>query len=109
VHGGIRRHCTVGKGDTPPVARHNTNTAFQLDPDLVQAGILALLVATREDGSRPDAKERPRTEVVLSDVGFPIAAIARLVGRPYETVKSTLRRSRSSGVLVRAEGIDEPA
>lgn len=70
-----------------------------LDRDLVEAGLLAILIATRDDASATrQGKAAPAgrpTEIVLADVGFSISDIARVTGKPYETVKMRLRRARA--------------
>lgn len=66
-----------------------------LDDAMVLAGILALLIAERED--RLGDEPMRRTEVVLADAGISMGQIARLTGKKYETVKTTLRRARSKG------------
>jgi DNA-directed RNA polymerase specialized sigma24 family protein len=78
-----------------------------LDSELVQAGLLALAVASREDalvaqrGKNPSSRS---TEEILAEVGFAIADIARLTGRPYETVKTKLRRARTRAAKVGVAG-----
>lgn len=69
-----------------------------LDSDLVQAGLLALQVALRDDAlasQQGKSLNSRSTEEILVDVGFAIADIARLTGRPYDTVKTKLRRARA--------------
>ena len=56
--------------------------------------ILAILVAEREErlgrgGGAP-------TELLLSDVGLDYGAISRVIGRPYKTVQTTIRRAREA-------------
>jgi hypothetical protein len=60
---------------------------------LLLAGLLALTI--QRDFGEHDSSPGKRPEVVLADVGMTIGQIARLTGRNYETVKSTLRRARS--------------
>jgi DNA-directed RNA polymerase specialized sigma24 family protein len=55
--------------------------------------LLALIIADREERSE-DTPHR-KTEVVLADAGLGLSDIAALTGRKYESVKSTLRRSKS--------------
>lgn len=85
-----------------------------LDSDLVQAGLLALQVALREDASASQQGKNLNsrsTEEILADVGFTIADIARLTGRPYDTVKTKLRRARSrvptSGLPTRVQEVTD--
>ncbi len=56
--------------------------------------LVALRVAEREPATDSD---RNRAELVLSDLGFNIQDIALLTRKKYETVKSTVRRSKTSG------------
>jgi DNA-directed RNA polymerase specialized sigma24 family protein len=56
------------------------------------AGLLALTLAERLERSS-GTDPRP-VELILSGAGFSIGEIAQLTGRPYETVKTTLRRGR---------------
>jgi DNA-directed RNA polymerase specialized sigma24 family protein len=81
-----------------------------LDAELVQAGLLALQVALREDAIAASQGKGPKprsTEEILADVGFSTADIARVTGRPYEAVKTKLRRARAraakTGSPIRAE------
>lgn len=53
-------------------------------------GVLALLAADRDDRIE-DAPSR-RSELVLADAGFTAQEIAKLTGRNYEAVRSSLRR-----------------
>ena len=59
------------------------------------AAVVALQVADREE--RTESDPRHRSEVVLSDVGLNLNDIALLTRKKYETVKSTLRRSKATG------------
>lgn len=62
--------------------------------ELTQAmtALLALFVAEREE--RIGGREPRKTEVLLADAGLSYSAIAQLTGRPYETVKTAIRRAR---------------
>jgi DNA-directed RNA polymerase specialized sigma24 family protein len=60
----------------------------------VMRAVLALLADEREARIASDRDAR-KTEVLLADAGFSIGEIASLLGKNYETVKSTLRRERS--------------
>lgn len=60
----------------------------------VMRAVLALLADEREARIANDREAR-RTEVLLADAGFSIGEIASLLGKNYETVKSTLRRGRA--------------
>jgi hypothetical protein len=56
------------------------------------AGLLALQLEDRRKNR--DMADSPPAELLLADLGMSIGQIARLTGRNYETVKSTLRRGR---------------
>ena len=62
--------------------------------DMVMRGILVLLVDEREARIATDGGAR-KTEVLLAEAGFSIGEIASLLGKNYETVKTTLRRARA--------------
>jgi DNA-directed RNA polymerase specialized sigma24 family protein len=68
----------------------------QLDEAKVMAGVLALLVAEREDRlNASDAKYKPaKTEVVLAAAGLSAADIAPLVGKNRPAVQKTIERGR---------------
>jgi DNA-directed RNA polymerase specialized sigma24 family protein len=55
--------------------------------------VLALLADEREARIVNNSDARS-TEVLLADAGFSIGEIASLLGKKYETVRSTLRRSK---------------
>lgn len=59
---------------------------------LLLAGLLSLQIRQRQRDV--DADNSP-PEVALVDLGMTIAQVARLSGRKYETVKSTIRRARA--------------
>ncbi len=67
-----------------------------LDPDKALTGILALLVAEREDRLN-DRSEPRKTETILADAGLGIGDIAQLTGKNYDAVKMTIRRSKGGG------------
>jgi DNA-directed RNA polymerase specialized sigma24 family protein len=56
--------------------------------------LLLLTIAEREERDTPESGRR-RTEVLLNDAGFSLSEIASLTGKPYETVKSAVRRSNA--------------
>jgi DNA-directed RNA polymerase specialized sigma24 family protein len=67
-----------------------------LDPDKAIAGVLALLVAEREE--RLNERNEPRkTEVLLSRAGLSLAEIALITGRKYEAVKKAVSRAAGKG------------
>lgn len=53
-------------------------------------GVLALMAADRDE--RIDGPPPRRSELVLADAGFSAREIAKLTGRDYEAVRSSLRR-----------------
>jgi DNA-directed RNA polymerase specialized sigma24 family protein len=53
-------------------------------------GMVALLAADRDD--RIDDGPPRRSEIVLADAGFSAQEIAKITGRNYEAVRSSLRR-----------------
>jgi hypothetical protein len=80
----------------PPAARVPGSAELPLDVAMV--GILAMLVAEREDRMLlhdPKAKAEPRkTEVVLADAGLSAIQIGRLPGKKPNTVLKTISRAR---------------
>jgi DNA-binding CsgD family transcriptional regulator len=58
------------------------------------AGILALLVAQREERSDETLRER-RTEVLLANAGLTNAQISRILGKKADTVRKAIERSRN--------------
>jgi DNA-directed RNA polymerase specialized sigma24 family protein len=55
--------------------------------------VLALLADERETRIANDKNAR-KTEVLLSEAGFSIGEVATLLGKKYDTVKTTLRRAQ---------------
>jgi DNA-directed RNA polymerase specialized sigma24 family protein len=72
-----------------------TDMTRRQEPGLerVMRAVLALLADEREARVASDKAAR-KTEVLLSDAGFSIGEIAALLGKNYETVKTTLRRAQ---------------
>jgi DNA-directed RNA polymerase specialized sigma24 family protein len=66
--------------------------ARQLSVEQLLAAMVALQMADRDE--RLTGAEPRRTELVLADAGVGLADIARLTGRPYDTVKTAVRRAR---------------
>jgi DNA-directed RNA polymerase specialized sigma24 family protein len=71
------------------------NRTEQASPglDSVMRAVLALLADEREARIAHDEGAR-KTEVLLQEAGFSVGEIASLLGKKYETVKSTLRRAK---------------
>jgi DNA-directed RNA polymerase specialized sigma24 family protein len=66
------------------------------DSGKVMAGVLALLVAEREDRlNEADQKYKPaKTEVILSTAGLSAGEIALLVGKTPGAVQKAIERGR---------------
>ena len=67
--------------------------ASELSLDRAMVGILAILIADRED-RLTNSDDPRRTEVVLADAGMSLSEIVMLTGKKYEAVKTTIRRAR---------------
>ena len=85
-----------------PVSRDKSSRALaassqaaeeSLTLDRTLRALLALQVADREDRLNTDSPPR-KTEFVLVEAGLTLGEVARLTGKPYETVKGTVRRAR---------------
>lgn len=74
------------------MVRQRTEQAETSEGSAIRA-VLALIADEREARVAHD-KDARRTEVLLADAGFSIGEIASLLGKNYETVKTTLRRAR---------------
>jgi DNA-directed RNA polymerase specialized sigma24 family protein len=72
-----------------PVESRDSDTAV-LETSRIMLGMLVLLAADRDD--RVDESPPRRSELVLADAGFTAQEIAKLTGRKYEAVRSSLRR-----------------
>ena len=80
-----------------------------LSVEQVMAGILAMLVAEREDrlAALSRGKVEPRkTELVLSDAGLSAYQIAGVLGKKPNTVIKTLSRARAKGDTIVSETLD---
>jgi hypothetical protein len=77
------------------VANEGLSSEDPIGIQTLLTGILALLVADREE--RVNGREERNTDVVLAGAGLTYGEISRLTGRPYEAVKSAVRRSRGPG------------
>jgi DNA-directed RNA polymerase specialized sigma24 family protein len=72
-----------------PAEAHDSDGAT-LDTSRLMLGVLALLAEDRDE--RVDGLPPRRSELVLADAGFSAQEIAKLTGRNYEAVRSSLRR-----------------
>ena len=61
-----------------------------MDTGRVMLGVLALLAADRDE--RIEGSTPRRSELILADAGLSAREIAKLTGRDYEAVRSSLRR-----------------
>jgi DNA-directed RNA polymerase specialized sigma24 family protein len=66
----------------------------QIGSDEALAGVLALLVAEREDRNSDDGEKR-KTEVVLATAGLTAGQIAGLMGKKVGAVRKAIQRGRS--------------
>jgi DNA-directed RNA polymerase specialized sigma24 family protein len=71
-------------------------TSTTLDQEKVLAGVLALLVAEREERLNGiDGKKQPvKTEVLLAGAGLTAPEIAQLMGKNLEAVRKAIQRGR---------------
>lgn len=68
---------------------------LELDGSKLMAGILALLVAEREERLRSgDRASLPKTEMLLTHAGLTTEEIARIMGKTVAAVRKTLQRER---------------
>jgi len=77
------------------VATRNGASA-PLDQERALAGILALLVAEREErlNGVDEARKALKTELLLVGAGLGAPEIARLMGKNLEAVRKTIQRGR---------------
>lgn len=73
--------------------RQGSGTA-QIPADAALAGILALLVAEREERAK-ESKPDARTEVLLANVGLSAEAIATVTGKNAAAVRKAIQRARA--------------
>jgi DNA-directed RNA polymerase specialized sigma24 family protein len=69
-----------------------STAAERSSTEALLSGILAILVAQREDAGVPDGSRK--TEVLLSDAGLSIAQIAEAIGKNEPAVRKTIQRAR---------------
>jgi DNA-directed RNA polymerase specialized sigma24 family protein len=60
----------------------------------VMAGVLAVLVADREERMGDDGSGPVKTEILLRNAGFSAPEIARVMGKNVEAVRKTIQRGR---------------
>jgi len=80
-----------------PASRQPRQTApTTLPQDKALAGVLAILVAEREERlTGTDEKSKPaKTEVLLANAGLSPSEIAQLMGKNFEAVRKTIQRGR---------------
>jgi DNA-directed RNA polymerase specialized sigma24 family protein len=67
-----------------------------IDQEKALAGILALLVAEREErlNGVDEARKAAKTELLLAGAGLGAPDIAQLVGKNVEAVRKTIQRGR---------------
>lgn len=63
--------------------------------DEALAGILALLVADREE-RLVDSREPVKTEVLLANAGVSVDGIVKVTGKTRDAVRKTLQRARKT-------------
>jgi len=66
-------------------------TAMALDQAMV--GVLAMLIAEREDRLNPPDSPR-KTEFILATAGLDVGTIAMLTGKTYDSVQKAIARSK---------------
>lgn len=66
----------------------------ELDSAKVMAGVLAMLVAEREERMGDDGSGQVKTEILLRNAGFAAPEIARIMGKNVEAVRKTIQRGR---------------
>jgi DNA-directed RNA polymerase specialized sigma24 family protein len=74
--------------------KDNGSGATSVSSESTLRAILALLADEREARVVNDRSAR-KTEVLLADAGLSIGEIGTLLGKNYDTVKTTIRRSRA--------------
>lgn len=77
------------------MASSKNASAPQIPSEIALAGILALLVADRDERISDDRTAR-KTELVLGDAGVPAEVIAALIGKNVSAVKKSIERARHS-------------
>lgn len=75
--------------------RKRQQPAIQLDSATVMAGVLALLIAEREDRLAGEDDKPVKTEVVLANAGLSAPEIAQLIGKTDDAVRKTIQRGRA--------------
>jgi hypothetical protein len=66
-------------------------TTVEIEPNKSMAGVLAILIADREERMGADPR---KTEVILADAGLSHGDIAAVTGKQYAAVRMAVNRSR---------------
>jgi DNA-directed RNA polymerase specialized sigma24 family protein len=79
---------------TPKPAKKDSITAP--DADKVMAGVLAILVAEREErlNGADEKNKPPKTEVLLANAGLSANEIAQVMGKNIDGVRKAIQRGR---------------
>jgi hypothetical protein len=86
-----------------PKAQKVTAATSAVPLDQVMAGVLAVLVAEREDRLKPPVNPR-KIEWILDDAGVGLVAIAKLTGKKYAAVRMSIARRGRKPTAKRAKG-----
>jgi hypothetical protein len=83
--------------------RQKRQEAVPVPLDQTMAGVLAMLVAEREERVN-QATVPEKTEVILGRVGLPIGTIAAITGKQYGAVQMTISRSNRTKAKPTSKG-----
>ena len=70
------------------------NETLQITQDKAITGVLAMLVAEREDRLGGEGADERKTEAVLATAGLSVSEIAPLVGKSTDAVAKAIQRAR---------------
>jgi hypothetical protein len=76
-----------------PSARKVIGPTAALPLDQAMVGVLAMLIAEREDRLNPPDSPR-KTEFILATAGLDAGTIAMLTGKTYDSVQKAIARSK---------------